>query len=297
MKYKTNLKVSVGVFVYNEEKNISNILDALLKQKLNRIEISEIIVVSSGSTDKTNSIVKSFSEKNRRIKLLIQKTRQGKASAINLFLKNAKCSIVVVESGDTIPERDCIENLCRPFLESKKLGLTGARAIPTNNKDSFLGYVIHYWWWVHNELPRFGEMIAFRKDLSPQISKTTAVDEAYIEALISSKGYEKKQISEAVVRNHGAEKLKDLIKQRKRVYIGHRHLEREKTYVVESFNFSRIFFLTLKYILKEKSVKGFFYLIGGALIEVYSRILGMIELNQGKNPYVWDTAESTKKVR
>lgn len=295
-KKKSN-KVSVGVFVYNEEKNISRILGALLKQKTKKVKINEIIVVSSGSTDSTDNIAREIARKNRVIRLVVQKKREGKASAINLFLREARNDIAVIESGDTIPEPDCIEELCSPFLENKKLALTGARAIPTNNKNTLLGYIIHYWWWMHNALPRFGEMIAFRKSAAPQISDKTAVDEAYIEAMITNQGYEKKQIPSAIVHNHGAETLHDLVKQRKRVYIGHMLLQKEKNYTVQSFNSSRMLSLTLEYIRQEKSLKGAFYIFIGALIEIYSRIRGFWELKvQRKNPYIWQISKTTKKV-
>ena len=289
--------VSIGVFAYNEENNIAKLLNSLLNQKLKKVKINEIIVVSSGSTDRTNEIVKKISKKNRKIKLIIEKERRGKASAINLFLQKAKNKVVVIESGDTIPEENCIENLCLPLFENEKLGMTGARAIPTNPKTTFLGRIIHYWWWISNELPRFGEMIAFKKFLCPKLSEKTAVDEAYIEAEVSKKGFKKKQVSNAIVYNHGAETFKDLIKQRKRIYIGHKLLEKEKNYSVQSFNITRIFKLTLRYIFKENSIKTIFALFIGAIIEVYSRIKGFYEIYFKKeNPYVWEIAKTTKKV-
>jgi biofilm PGA synthesis N-glycosyltransferase PgaC len=291
-------EVSVGIFVYNEEKNIKHILNALLKQKENKILIKEIIVVSSACTDNTDNIVRDFSKKNKKIRLIPQEKREGKASAINLFLKNAKSPLVVIESGDTIPRADCIENLCRPFLEDKKIGLTGARAIPTNDKNTILGGIIHYWWWMHNELPRFGEMIGFRLELAPQISDKTAVDEAYIEAMVLAKGYKCKQIPNAVLENHGAESFKDLVKQRKRIYIGHKRLNQEKKYLVNSFNSQKLMKLTLRYIAKEKSLKTVFDIFVGILIEIYSRIVGAWDIYiANKNPYAWDIAASTKKVK
>ncbi len=291
-------EVSVGIFVYNEEKNIKHILNALLKQKEDKIKIKEIIVVSSACTDNTDNIVRDFSKKNKKIRLIPQEKREGKASAINLFLKDAKSSLVVIESGDTIPRPDCIENLCRPFLEDEKIGLTGARAIPTNDKNTILGGIIHYWWWMHNELPRFGEMIGFRRELAPQISDKTAVDEAYIEAMVLAKGYKCKQIPNAVLENHGAESFKDLIKQRKRIYIGHKRLNQEKKYLVNSFNSQKLMKLTFRYIAKEKSLKTVFDIFIGILIEIYSRILGSWDIYvANKNPYAWDIAKSTKKVK
>jgi len=297
MVMKNRVEVSVGITVYNEEKNIPNIVSSLISQKTSLVNILEIIVVSSGSTDRTNELVKEFSDKDKKVKLLIQKTREGKASAINLFLKKMKGEIAVIESGDTIPREDTVEELCKPFLTNPKLGLTGARSIPTNDKNTFLGSIIHYWWWMHNELPRFGEMIAFRKELVPEVFEKTAVDEAYIEAMITDKGYEKLQIPSAVVNNHGAESLKDLIKQRKRVYIGHKLLIAEKNYHVQSFNVSRLLKLTARYLRKEKSVKTAVYIFGGILIEFYSRLLGMYGLKFKKeNPYIWSFSLSTKTV-
>ncbi len=291
-------EVSVGIFVYNEEKNIAHILQALLNQKTKEIAIKEILVVSSGSTDNTNELVKDFSKKNSKVKLFIQKEREGKASAINLFLKSAKSSLVVIESGDTIPRVNCIENLCKPFLENEKIGLTGARAIPTNDKRKVLGGIIHYWWWMHNELPRYGEMIGFKKELAPQISDKTAVDEAYIEATVLAKGYKCKQIPNAILENHGAESFKDIIKQRKRIYIGHKRLNQEKNYLVSSFDNKKLIKLTFRYIIKEESLRTIFHILIGILIEIYSRILGTWDIYIAhKNPYVWDIAKSTKKVK
>jgi poly-beta-1,6-N-acetyl-D-glucosamine synthase len=291
-------KVSIGVFVYNEEKNISYLLEALLKQKTKKIGLDEIIVVSSECRDNTDNIVRSFNKKNKKVTLLTQEKREGKASAINLFLKNAKNDIVVVESGDTIPKEDCIENLCSPFLENEKLGLTGAKSIPTNDKNTCLGQIIHYWWWMHNELPRFGEMIAFRKSIYPQINAKTAVDEADIEAAITNKGYEKKPVPSAVVNNHGAESFKDLIKQRKRVYIGHKLLMKDKGYAVQSFNSKKLIALTWKYIKQEKSVKTAACIGWGILVEIYSRTKGFYELKFKKsNPVIWEISKSTKQVK
>jgi len=60
---ENKLNVDVCICAYNEEANISNLLTALLNQKTKLIEISNIVVVSSGSTDKTNDITKEFIKK------------------------------------------------------------------------------------------------------------------------------------------------------------------------------------------------------------------------------------------
>ena len=74
---------------YNEEANIGRLLRSLLRQRFTHCYLREILVVASGCTDRTEEIVRNIMEKDNRIKLLIQPHREGKASAINLFLSKA----------------------------------------------------------------------------------------------------------------------------------------------------------------------------------------------------------------
>ncbi|MCK4915237.1 MAG: glycosyltransferase family 2 protein, partial [Candidatus Eisenbacteria sp.] len=87
------LTASVGVMAYNEEQNIGKLLAALTGQSVQNVEIRQIIVVSSGSTDRTDDIVREWVAKDERISLIRQESREGKASAINLFLDAAEADI------------------------------------------------------------------------------------------------------------------------------------------------------------------------------------------------------------
>ena len=95
------LRCSIGVTAHNEEKNIGECLLALQNQLLREVEITEIIVVASGCTDRTHEIVEEIAAADARIRLIVQAERLGKTSAINLFLAQAKEEICVLESGDT----------------------------------------------------------------------------------------------------------------------------------------------------------------------------------------------------
>lgn len=291
------MNISIGICVYNEEKNISRLLDSLMSQKTNVNKIKEIIVVSSACTDKTNDIVKNFIKKDKRIRLIKQEKREGKASAINLFLREAKGDIIVLQSGDTVAkDENCIENLCKPFLEDEQIYMTGGHPIPTNDPNTFLGYIIHMWWYLHNELPRYGEIIAFR-NIIKEIPIDTAVDEAYIESEIRKPGYKLMPVNNAIIYNKGADTLKDLLKQRRRVYVGHVRLKKEQKYKVKSFNFLNISRLIIKYLHNNFKIKYIFWIFGGILVEIYGRVLGMYDLYiLKKNPYIWDVSKSTKSL-
>src|SRR5260370_37100428 len=80
---------SIGIMAYNEEANIARTIYAVLAQQGPSIRIQEVIVVASGCTDNTVPIVTEITEKEPRVHLFPQEKREGKASAINLFLKKA----------------------------------------------------------------------------------------------------------------------------------------------------------------------------------------------------------------
>ena len=54
-----------------------------------------------------------------RVRLIQQETRSGKASAVNLFLKNVNSDVIILESADTIPAGGSIDALVRPSDESE----------------------------------------------------------------------------------------------------------------------------------------------------------------------------------
>lgn len=288
------LTVSICIPAYNEEKNIEPLLKNLLVQKTHHVKINKIIVVSSASTDNTDSIVLGYAKQNPKIQLLVQKKREGKAAAINAFLKEVDDEVVVIQSADTIPDDDTIENLCVPFLQNPKIGMTGGAPFPVNDPNTFLGYIIHSWWWFHRNIPRFGEIIAYRNVLE-RISATTAVDEAFIQAKIVQLGYSVVHIDSAIVHNKGPEHVRDLIKQRRRVFNGHARLHQRENIKIDNMTKSSLKILLFKY--KLKNLKELCWFIGGICIEMYARILGYYDMKyKNKNPFIWDIARSTKQV-
>jgi len=304
---------------YNEEKNIASILSAMEGQILSSCDIEEIIVVSSGSTDDTDKIVRSF-EKNPKIRLFSQKTREGKASAINLFIKESKGEVLVLESADTIPAPMAVENLVAPF-KNPDVGMTGARPNPVDSGRSFMGYCTQFLWWMHHKLatenPKLGEMVAFRNTVK-KIPNDTAVDEACIEAIISEQGLKALYVPDAVVKNKGPDSVSDFLKQRRRISAGHYHLQQTRNYAASSMSNSVIIAILLSKIKEHlrrivRMVRRgyfrrlFFYIsahmrptifaLGAMFLEVYGRLLGIYDFKiKKKNPYKWDIASSTKKM-
>lgn len=288
---------SIGVCAYNEGENIGKLLDALLKQKPGKFGIKEICVISSGSTDDTEKVVREYERKDSRIKLLTQKKRMGKSSAVNLFLRHARGEIIVLESADTIPEEDTIRKLLEPFADDS-VGMTGGRPVPVNDRKSCMGSIAHLVWELHHRMsvvrPKAGELVAFR-NIIESIAGDTAVDEAWVESLIYGHGLRLVYVPGAVVYNRGPETVRDFVRQRKRIYLGHLHLKNKKNYsplTMDSIEVARTLFNTIEF--KPRQLVWVFL---GVLLEAYSRFAAVIEFYfLGRNPFEWDIAGSTKKV-
>ena len=84
---------SVGVMAYNEEENIADAIGTILGQQLSSCEITELFVVASGCSDGTVPIVRDIASRDRRVRLIEEPERNGKASAINLFLAAATAPV------------------------------------------------------------------------------------------------------------------------------------------------------------------------------------------------------------
>ena len=292
------INCSIGIMAYNEEANIGRLLNALLRQNLSHCSIKEIFVVASGCIDKTEDIVKDYIRVDERIKLLLQKQREGKASAINLFLSKANADVFVLESGDTIPEVNTIEKLVMPFSDPT-IGMTGGHPVPVNPQDTCIGFIVNLMWKVHHRIalehPKMGELVAFR-NIVKEIPRDTAVDEASIEAIVLHDGYILKYVEDALVHNKGPENIRDFLKQRRRIAAGHLYVRNKQAHTVSTTSGTHI----LGPFVRELKGGGKEYLWGGCavLLEIIGRTLGYYDYYVKKrNPFIWDIAESTKKLR
>jgi len=292
---ETKIRCSVGITAYNEEANIGRLLQAIWDQRLYEVEIAEIIVVASGCTDQTEEIVREYMARDPRIQLHVQERREGKTSAINVFLKHAQEKICVLESGDTLPRDDTIENMVSMFRDPG-VGMTGAQKVAVNTPDHIVGLLSHLRLQMEHqlclEIPRLGELIAFRK-IFDQLPVDVAMDEAFVEAFIIRRGMQVRYAPDAVVYSMGPETVHDFVTQRRRNYAGHLYLRDKYGYRVSSLENTRVLRIALE------EVWGAIQLLTTlgvlATLEAYSRILGAWDYRVRKKKHVvWDMAWSTK---
>jgi glycosyltransferase involved in cell wall biosynthesis len=111
------MKLSIILPVYNVEKYITKCIDSLLNQDL-KITDYEIIVVSDGSKDKSEEIVKSYCDIYNNIHLYIQKNC-GVGSARNNGLKRAKGNYVYFLDPDDFLAPNVLAKLVSTSIENK----------------------------------------------------------------------------------------------------------------------------------------------------------------------------------
>lgn len=292
-----SIACSMGIMAYNEEANIGRMLEALISQRTAKVTLTEIVVVASGCTDRTESIVQDWAKRERRIRLVVQPRREGKAAAINQFLPQAREKIVVLCSADLLPEVDAIEELVAPFADPA-VGLTTGRPVPVNEPGTFMGFAAHLLWDLHHQVNlrsfKAGEMIAFRK-IFERIPYHTSVDEASIEPVIRGQGYEAHYVPTAVVYNKGPLTVGDFLRRRRSNYAGHLALHNTLGYSVSTMSGWKILRILVQNL--DWRPRPFLWTWGVAALEAYGRFLGRRDYKKRRDHSVWEIAETTKDLK
>ncbi len=291
------VRCSLGITAHNEEANIGKLLDCVLAQRLDTVDLVEIIVVISGCTDNTEGIVRAYAAQDGRIRLLIQPAREGKASAMNLFMQEAREDVLVLSSGDLQPAPATLEALAAPFIDPE-VGLTASHPQPVNDPDTFMGFAAHLLWHLHHEMNlhgafKAGEMIAFRRVFA-RIPFHTAVDEASVEPLVRGQGYQVRYLPAAIVYNKGPENVSDFLRQRRRIYAGHLALQRDLGYAVSTMSGGKVLRLLLRSL--DWRPKQFVWTWAVVALEGYGRFLGWRDFKTKRNHTIWEIATSTKEL-
>ena len=115
-------RVSLIVSVFNEEEVILEKIQNALSLDYPK-ELLEIIIVSDGSTDRTNQIVSSIQDS--RVVLRAYPERNGKTACLNQVVPDAKGDILVFTDANSMFPSDTIQKLTRNLSDSRVGLVTG----------------------------------------------------------------------------------------------------------------------------------------------------------------------------
>jgi len=289
--------VSVGVCAYNEERNILRSLTSISTAGSGPFPLVDIIVVSSGSTDRTDAIVEDVAKGDRRVRLLRQARREGKNSAVNLFMAEAAGDVLVLLNADNTLEPGSLTALLAPFADPA-VGMVGGHPLPTNDRDTVPGFAVHMLWDMHHRLsliyPKAGELVAFR-NLHIQLPTSMQSDEDIIRMELERRGLRTVYAPDAIVHNKGPTTVRDFFKQRTRVNIGEQYMKRVYEYDIPTWN-ARYLFSSYLDFLKDNRRHPF--MVAAAMsLEALARVYAVAYVAMDKGDQaVWSQVASTKDV-
>lgn len=148
-----NIKLSVIVPAYNEEKTILKILKKLEKQK----DVNEIIVVNDASKDSTGKLLKTV--KDKRVKVFTHKQNMGKGKAIQTGLAEVTGNYVLIQDADMEYDPVEIPLLLEPIQNERADIVFGSRFYGAHTN-------MFYWHYIGNKLLNFFVNILYDTTLS-----------------------------------------------------------------------------------------------------------------------------------
>ena len=286
----------IVVPTHDDGANIGPLLERLLEEP----DVAEVVVVASGCRDATVETASRIAGRHPdRVRVYRERERSGKVSAVNFGLARLSTPVLVVVSGDVLPERGAVAKVVEA-VQAPGVGLAGGRPVPVNPSTTPIGHAAHLLWRLHHRLamhqPKLGEMIALRAEALVSLPRTS-VDEACFQALLEGAGWRSVYVPEAVVWNRGPGTTADFVSQRRQIHTGHLWLRRRQRYAVPSLRLGLLGAELLNDVRTEP--KGLHptqlaWTVAAVGMEAWARLLARVDYLQGKENVVWAMVESTK---
>lgn len=189
--------VTFIVAAYNEERVIADKLRNTLALDYPKHRF-EIIVVSDGSNDQTEAIVRSFAPQG--VVSLHEPQRRGKTAALNRAVSRASGDVVIFSDANNDFSPDAIRMLVRHFADPRVGGVCGAKRIkPAADRQSSVGDGLY---WRYESAVKFaesrigtitnadGEIFAVRRLLYRPVPEHIINDDAQITLDLVGQGYQ-----------------------------------------------------------------------------------------------------------
>jgi len=298
---ESELRVLIGIPAYNEQQNIGKTIALLARD----CPSYKILVISSGSTDMTNNIVREMMNRYSNIELISEPERRGKSRALSGLLRrlNSGYDVVVYMGADNIPEEGAIDKLLQRLTSDERIGLVGGRPVPLNHLNTTAGWMTHLLWGTHHGLsiryrPKIsGELCAIRAGAVYEVPPTIINDDAYLQFIFEMNGYSVAYEPNAVVYLRGPETIRDFFSQRYRVTIGHYQVEQllgSKLPTTHAIRNIRTAWRARRKVGRLKEISWFSFFLAVSGLVVAKALIDFYLLR--KLPYKWKMIESTKTL-
>jgi cellulose synthase/poly-beta-1,6-N-acetylglucosamine synthase-like glycosyltransferase len=187
--------VAIVIPVRNGEAYLHDKLDSVLVLDYPR-ELLEVLVISHGSTDETDSIARGYAAWDVR---LLELESGSKAAALNAGIAATRSSIVVLSEAWQIMERGCVREMMKCFADAA-VGVVSGEVIMHGRGDSAgernLSLFANLEGWFGARLSDLDSMLgaggpfyAIRRPLMPRIPSDILLDDLYVAMAAFLRGY------------------------------------------------------------------------------------------------------------
>ncbi len=187
-------KISIVMAVRNEEKHLESKLHNLPLSDYPG-ELVETLVVSDGSTDRTDDILSTLVDP--RVRSIILPAHVGKADALNRAVEAANGDIIVFMDARQRVATDCLKMLAESFADPAVGCVSGALMLGDGEESSPRG-VGSYWkmekamrYWEStggSTVGATGALYAVRRTLVPHLPTGIILDDVFIPMEVARRG-------------------------------------------------------------------------------------------------------------
>ena len=189
--------ISVVMVVRNEAGVVERKLKNLLALDYPK-ELSEIVVVSDGSTDKTNEILQYYAA-DPRLRVILHQEPRGKAGGLNDAFAQARGEIVVFTDARQILERDSVRLLTEQFRDPE-VGCSSGELMLGDPDSGETSRGFGLYWRVEKKIREMesasgsvvqatGAIYAVRRNLLVPLPAGMILDDVFIPMHVARQGY------------------------------------------------------------------------------------------------------------
>lgn len=133
--------LTVVMPVYNEEKTLVEIVDAVLAEPTPK----ELVLVDDGSTDASRSILRQLEQRDG-VRVRMHEQNRGKGAALRTGFEAAHGDLVVIQDADLEYDPQDYRKLLQPILDGEADVVYGSRYLvdesdPDRERDAFVHYL------------------------------------------------------------------------------------------------------------------------------------------------------------
>lgn len=223
---------TIGICASDTAARLRELLMLIQSEKFpEELLLCRIVIVASGCPTSTIEFLHEFAMRDRRLLLIKEEARHGKAEAINRIIENSVGDYLLFVNSDAIPATGAMSAILRTLGSNGLTGVVSGRPF-FDWREGHMSKILQLMWLVHNECAETlnhmaignhgsDELMAVRSKLLEPIPQGLVNDGAYISGRAKLRGYLVKFCGSAGVEIDVPNSIVDTISQRRRIIFGH----------------------------------------------------------------------------